>query len=188
MRLLQPCCPPSCAGALNIPLYEVYGMSESCGATTWSTPSTHSFGSCGFPLPGTQLRLDHDPSRDKPGEGDACCLAAFTHPFTHSLTNLTTHLLTHPHSRSQPTHPPYSPIHSPHIHPYTPVGEICFRGRHIMLGYMNNSKKTRETVDPLGWLHSGDVGRIDHHGMLHITGRTKSEDSPTATARFPRRR
>eukprot|EP00051_Salpingoeca_urceolata_P004954 m.69126 g.69126 ORF g.69126 m.69126 type:complete len:737 (-) comp13958_c0_seq1:266-2476(-) len=53
-------------------------------------------------------------------------------------------------------------------------GEICFRGRHIMMGYMYNEKKTQEAVDPDGWLHSGDIGRIDDAtGLLSITGRIK---------------
>ena len=42
-----------------------------------------------------------------------------------------------------------------------------------MLGYMNNADKTRSTIDADGWLHSGDVGRVDEHGMLSITGRIK---------------
>jgi len=52
-------------------------------------------------------------------------------------------------------------------------GEICYRGRHIMLGYMKEPAKTREAIDPQGFLHSGDVGRIDEHGLLYITGRIK---------------
>lgn len=52
-------------------------------------------------------------------------------------------------------------------------GEICFRGRHIMMGYMKDAAKTREAIDEKGWLHSGDVGRVDEFGMLYITGRIK---------------
>jgi long-chain-fatty-acid--CoA ligase ACSBG len=43
-------------GALGICICEVYGMSESCGATTWSTPASHQWGSCGFQLPGTEIK------------------------------------------------------------------------------------------------------------------------------------
>ena len=49
-------------------------------------------------------------------------------------------------------------------------GEILFRGRHVMLGYMKNPEKTQESIDKQGWLHSGDVGKLDSHGFLHITG------------------
>jgi len=52
-------------------------------------------------------------------------------------------------------------------------GEICYRGRHIMMGYMKNPEKTAQAIDPEGWLHSGDVGRVDRHGLLYITGRIK---------------
>eukprot|EP00117_Sycon_ciliatum_P028595 scpid46201/ scgid22946/ Long-chain-fatty-acid--CoA ligase ACSBG2; Acyl-CoA synthetase bubblegum family member 2 len=52
-------------------------------------------------------------------------------------------------------------------------GEICYRGRHIFLGYLNNEEKTREAVDEEGWLHSGDIGKVDEDGFLHITGRLK---------------
>ena len=49
-------------------------------------------------------------------------------------------------------------------------GEICFRGRHVMLGYMDNEEKTAEAIDSEGWLHSGDKGKIDENGMVYITG------------------
>eukprot|EP00937_MAST-01D_sp_MAST-1D-sp2_P000464 g464.t1 len=63
-------------------------------------------------------------------------------------------------------------------------GEVCFRGRHIMMGYMANpdlgaahvaeiEKKTAEAIDGDGWLHSGDKGCMDARGMLKITGRYK---------------
>ena len=52
-------------------------------------------------------------------------------------------------------------------------GEICYRGRSIMLGYLHNIEKTREAIDNEGWLHSGDIGRVDAQGMYYITGRIK---------------
>lgn len=77
-------------------------------------------GSCGQPAIGTELKILHDKTRDKKGEG-----------------------------------------------------EVCFRGRHIMSGYLEEEKKTKEAIDADGWLHSGDVGRVDENGMLYITGRIK---------------
>lgn len=52
-------------------------------------------------------------------------------------------------------------------------GEICYRGRHIMMGYMKEEAKTAEAIDEHGWLHSGDVGVLGDDGMLRITGRIK---------------
>ena len=37
-------------------------------------------------------------------------------------------------------------------------GEICFRGYHIMQGYYNDPEATQKTIDPHGWLASGDLG------------------------------
>jgi len=63
-------------------------------------------------------------------------------------------------------------------------GEICFRGRHIMLGYLANPemgqahvdeirKKNAEAIDDEGWCHSGDMGCKTVSGMIKITGRYK---------------
>lgn len=51
-------------------------------------------------------------------------------------------------------------------------GEILMRGRHIMLGYMHNEEKTKQTIDEEGWIHSGDVGEF-RNDCLYITGRIK---------------
>lgn len=53
------------------------------------------------------------------------------------------------------------------------TGEICTRGRHVMMGYLNQPEKTKEAIDGDGWLHSGDIGRIDDDGYLYIVGRIK---------------
>lgn len=52
-------------------------------------------------------------------------------------------------------------------------GEIIFRGRHIMMGYLKNEVATKETIDNQGYLHSGDLGKVDKDGFLFITGRIK---------------
>jgi fatty-acyl-CoA synthase len=57
--------------------------------------------------------------------------------------------------------------------PLGEVGEICFRGYHIMRGYYGEPEKTAETVDAAGWLRSGDLGTMDADGYLRITGRLK---------------
>jgi len=53
------------------------------------------------------------------------------------------------------------------------VGEICFRGYHIMRGYYGEPEKSSEAIDAAGWLRSGDLGTMDAEGYLKITGRLK---------------
>ena len=53
------------------------------------------------------------------------------------------------------------------------VGEICARGPCVMLEYNDNSSATAETIDRDGWLHTGDLGRMDARGYVTVTGRVK---------------
>ena len=52
-------------------------------------------------------------------------------------------------------------------------GEICARGYQVMLGYNDNPEATAKTIDAEGWLHTGDLGRMDPRGYVRITGRVK---------------
>jgi long-chain acyl-CoA synthetase len=52
-------------------------------------------------------------------------------------------------------------------------GEILMRGPNIAQGYLNRPQATAETWDTEGWLHTGDVGRVDEDGFLYITDRKK---------------
>ena len=106
--------------SLNIPLINVYGMSESSGPQTITNPRNFDhfdaqyLKSCGSAIHGVEMKIDG------PQEG-----------------------------------------------------EICYRGRHVFLGYLKNEQATADTIDAEGYLHSGDVGTLDAKGNLSITGRIK---------------
>merc|ERR1719203_1698343 len=135
-------------GSLGIYINELYGMSESTAAATISTDQAHQWGSCGWQLPGTEVKIFKvdDNNLNKKQE----CPPAPTLGSTEDEFQ----------------------------------GEICFRGRCIMMGYLackdmgeahvqEIQKKTAGTVDADGWLHSGDKGLKTAAGMVKITGRYK---------------
>jgi long-chain-fatty-acid--CoA ligase ACSBG len=123
-------------------------MSECTGGTTFSTNFAHVWGACGWAIPGCEVKCFQLSAE---GDGDkAEC------PKAKDLEN--------------PTE--------------AEQGELCYRGRHIMMGYMANpdlgpehvkeiERKTDESIDKEGWLHSGDKGCIDERGIVKITGRYK---------------
>ena len=46
-------------------------------------------------------------------------------------------------------------------------------GTITMMGYFGDEEKTRETIEPDGWLHSGDLGTMDEDGCVYIVDRKK---------------
>jgi long-chain acyl-CoA synthetase len=97
---------------LGIPLFELYGMSETTGPATTNLPGAFRLGSVGKALPGVEVRLADD-------------------------------------------------------------DELLMRGGVITDGYYKLPVDTAETFDTEGWLHSGDLARIDDDGFVWIVGRKK---------------
>lgn len=58
--------------------------------------------------------------------------------------------------------------------PDTGIGEIHGYGPNVMRGYYNDPEATAEAITADGWLATGDLGRFDDLGNLHIRGRSKS--------------
>jgi len=54
----------------------------------------------------------------------------------------------------------------------TGVGEVIARGRNVMAGYWQDSDATDKAIRD-GWFHTGDLGRFDDDGNLHLVGRSK---------------
>jgi long-chain acyl-CoA synthetase len=57
--------------------------------------------------------------------------------------------------------------------PYGEVGELMVRGPIVMMGYFGDEQKTQETLEPDGWLHTGDLGTMDDEGCVYIVDRKK---------------
>ena len=57
--------------------------------------------------------------------------------------------------------------------PVGEVGELMVRGPYTMLGYYGNEKATAEAIEPDGWLHSGDLCKMDADGYFYIVDRKK---------------
>ncbi|XP_027291946.2 long-chain-fatty-acid--CoA ligase ACSBG2 isoform X1 [Cricetulus griseus] len=103
--------------SLDIPIGEIYGLSECSGPHSVSSNNSYKILSCGRILNGCQNMLYQ---QNKDG-----------------------------------------------------VGEICIWGRHVFMGYLDMEDATLEVLDDDGWLHSGDLGRMDNQDFLYITGRIK---------------
>jgi fatty-acyl-CoA synthase len=64
------------------------------------------------------------------------------------------------------------------------IGEICFSGPQIFLGYLHDEENTRKTISEDGYIYTGDLGYYDEKG-LHFSGRSKFMIKPKGNNVFP---
>jgi acyl-CoA synthetase (AMP-forming)/AMP-acid ligase II len=58
-------------------------------------------------------------------------------------------------------------------HGLSATGELCFKGPNVMVGYLGNPRATDDTIDAEGFLHTGDLARVDADGCVYIVDRLK---------------
>jgi long-chain acyl-CoA synthetase len=57
--------------------------------------------------------------------------------------------------------------------PMGEVGELCIKGPQVMKGYWQRPEETDKAIDSDGWLHTGDIARMDENGFFYIVDRKK---------------
>ncbi len=57
--------------------------------------------------------------------------------------------------------------------PMGEVGELCIKGPQVMAGYWQRPEETAKVIDAEGWLHTGDMARMDENGFFFIVDRKK---------------
>jgi long-chain acyl-CoA synthetase len=65
------------------------------------------------------------------------------------------------------------------------VGELMIKGPIVMMGYYGNEAATRETIEPDGWLHTGDLASIDEVGQIFVVDRKKDMINTAGFKVFP---
>jgi long-chain acyl-CoA synthetase len=91
---------------------------------------------------------------------------------TSSLTSFLPHEEAEAHADSVGFAMPVADLALDEVDPDTGVGELLVRGPNIVQGYWNKPRETAEAFTD-GWLHTGDLARVDADGLLYIVDRKK---------------
>jgi long-chain acyl-CoA synthetase len=65
-------------------------------------------------------------------------------------------------------------------------GELCVRGPQVMKGYWNRPEETADTIDAEGWLHTGDICKVDTDGFFYVVDRKKDMINASGLKVLPR--
>ena len=60
-----------------------------------------------------------------------------------------------------------------HMSAHGEAGELCVKGPQVMLGYWQRPDETANVIDSEGWLHTGDIAKMDERGFFYIVDRKK---------------
>ena len=134
------------------------------------TSSLKSVGGGGAPAPPELVRrIDANFSSARPGIG-----YGMTETNAYGPQNSGDDYLSHPTSCGRAVPPVQVRVTDPEGNVLGPneVGEIWFKGPHLISGYWNKPEATAETIVD-GWLRSGDIGRIDADGFVYVEDRAK---------------
>lgn len=157
-------------------------MSECTGATTFSTDRSHKWGSCGYAMPGTEVIVMNTDTGQPVGPGavqpfhSSCSCSSIPHMrFLYAWWQRAIHCIPRRRNKGAPTSFNSCALDGkfklPTVEYRGYFRELCYRGRHVMMGYLANpslgeehvaeiEKKTADAIDAEGWLHSADKGCV----------------------------
>ena len=149
---------------------QAWDMLEHPNFADYDTSSLVSVGGGGAPAPPELVRrVESNFSRGRPAIG-----YGLTETNAYGPQNTGDDYVTHPTSTGRGVPILEVAIRDPEGHDVAvgERGEICFKGPHLIRGYWNRPDATAETIVD-GWLHTGDLGRVDEDGFVYVEDRVK---------------
>jgi long-chain acyl-CoA synthetase len=149
---------------------QAWDLLEHPDFASYDTSSLVSVGGGGAPAPPELVRrVESNFSRGRPQIG-----YGLTETNAYGPQNSGDDYVTHPTSTGRGVPVLEIAIRDPEGHdlPVGERGEICFKGPHLIRGYWNRPDATADTIVD-GWLHTGDLGRVDEDGFVYVEDRVK---------------
>ncbi len=147
-----------------------WDMLEHPDFATYDTSSLKAVGGGGAPAPPELVkRIDGNFAKGRPTIG-----YGMTETNAYGPGNSGDDYVSHPTSTGRVVPAVQMRVTDPdgNVLPQGEVGEIWFKGPHLIRGYWNNPEATAETIVD-GWLKTGDIGRVDDEGFVYLVDRAK---------------